>query len=248
MKKQRIISPAAIALPLFALAVPPPVAGFDWSATGALATDYVQRGVSQTRGEPVVQGAVNVSHPAGLWVGVFASNVEFIDERFMFDDGADLELDYSIGFGRALSETWAVDGSLTLYRYPGARSFVDYDYRLLRLDVDYRGWAGASIAWSDDYSGYYKGGYADNDRAVFYEVAAERPVAGSVSWNAALGHADVDRVVGTNYRYWRLGLSLETGRVVVDAAWFASDSDARRLYGDTEAGSRFVVAVSMTVP
>lgn len=238
----------ALTVPLSGTAAGTTAGATDWFATGAVATDYVQRGVSQTLGDAVVQCAINVVHDSGLWVGAFASNVDYIEDRFMFDDGVDVEVDYALGFGRDLNTTWSIDVALTFYRYPGARSFIDYDYRELRVAADYHGLVTGSVSYSDDYSGYYKGGFAANGPAVFYELSTSGPIAGGLSWNAAAGHADIDRVVGTNYQYWRLGLSIETGRFAFDAGWFASDGDGRRVYGDSEAGSRFVVGASVTLP
>ena len=179
---------------------------------------------------------------------MFASNVEFIDQRFMFDDGADIEVDYSVGYGRAFNERWAVDASLTFYRYPGARSFIDYDYRELRVGLDYRGAVAGSIAYSDDYSGYYKGGFAANGRAVFYELALTRPIARSWAWNLAAGHADLGQVIGASHQYWRVGASLAVGRIAVDVGWYASDGVGRRVYGDKVAGGRIVVGLTATLP
>ncbi len=252
MKKNRnfraVALAAGIVTGLAELPLAPPAQAVEWRATAAVATDYVERGVSRPRGGDVVQGSLNLRHRSGLWAGLFASNVEFIDEGAMFDDGADIEVDYSVGYGRAVGERWAVDVSLNFYRFPGARSFVDYDYRELRLDLDYRGIVAASVAYSDDYSGYYKGGFASNGRAVSYELGVTRPFARRWAWHIAAGHADLGQVVGASHQYWRAGVAWEIGRLAVDAGWYASDGVGRRVYGDSEAGGRFVVGVTATLP
>ena len=48
-----------------------------FSATFAVTTDYVFRGVSQTDNEPAFQAGASYSAPFGLYAGVWASNVDF---------------------------------------------------------------------------------------------------------------------------------------------------------------------------
>lgn len=53
------------------------------SANVAIATDYVFRGVSETRENPAIQGGFDASYPIGpidIFAGVWASNVDFGDE------------------------------------------------------------------------------------------------------------------------------------------------------------------------
>ncbi|MBW1999239.1 MAG: hypothetical protein JRJ29_14920, partial [Deltaproteobacteria bacterium] len=42
----------------------------------AFTTDYVFRGVSQTDGDPAVQGSFEYSHPTGFYLGLWGSNVD----------------------------------------------------------------------------------------------------------------------------------------------------------------------------
>jgi uncharacterized protein (TIGR02001 family) len=86
--------------------------GLTLSATPALATDYVFRGISQTRGRPAIQGTVELAHDGGLYLGAFASNVAFAG------NDARQEVDVVGGYRfEALGIAWDVGG--ILYTYPG---------------------------------------------------------------------------------------------------------------------------------
>ncbi len=54
--------------------------GITPSASAALTTDYIWRGVSQTNNDPAIQGSFDLSHESGIYAGVWGSNVEFGDQ------------------------------------------------------------------------------------------------------------------------------------------------------------------------
>ena len=81
----------------------PALAAAQYSASLTLTSDYVWRGVSQTLGDPAVQGSFDYEHNSGLYAGVWASNVDFFDPSapgasVADDDNADLELDLWLGY------------------------------------------------------------------------------------------------------------------------------------------------------
>ena len=47
------------------------------TTTPAVATDYLFRGISQTRSRPALQLGLDVAHGSGFYVGAFGSNVVF---------------------------------------------------------------------------------------------------------------------------------------------------------------------------
>lgn len=86
--------------------------GLTVTATPALTTDYLFRGISQTRSRPAVQGTVEIAHASGVYVGAFASNVAFPGTN------ARQEIDAYGGYRfEALGINWDVGG--ILYNYPG---------------------------------------------------------------------------------------------------------------------------------
>jgi uncharacterized protein (TIGR02001 family) len=52
--------------------------GLTVTTTPLAATDYLFRGISQTRNRPAIQGTLDVEHESGVYVGAFVSNANFV--------------------------------------------------------------------------------------------------------------------------------------------------------------------------
>lgn len=103
-----------------------PLGNFDVSMTATLASDYIWRGQSQTAGEAAIQGSLDVAHESGLYAGVWASNVD--DAAFPGNtSGADIEVDYYIGYGYGFTDDISVDLQLAKYTYPQASQWNGYE-------------------------------------------------------------------------------------------------------------------------
>jgi uncharacterized protein (TIGR02001 family) len=115
----RITSAASLAVAAFLLSSAAASAqmrvealGLTLTATPAASSDYLFRGISQTRNRPTIQGTVEALHDSGLYVGAFASNVAFAGSN------ARQELDLSAGYRfAALGIAW--DIGAVYYSYPG---------------------------------------------------------------------------------------------------------------------------------
>lgn len=74
----------------------------EFSATTTLASDYVFRGISNTDGDPAIQGSMDYEHESGFYAGVWASNVKFREnageDAVDTVDEASIEIDYYAGF------------------------------------------------------------------------------------------------------------------------------------------------------
>ncbi|WP_292773230.1 TorF family putative porin, partial [Methylophaga sp. UBA5100] len=49
------------------------------TANVLIGSDYIFRGISQTDNNPTIQGGIDYGHASGLYVGTWASNVDFDD-------------------------------------------------------------------------------------------------------------------------------------------------------------------------
>ncbi|HEX5363920.1 MAG TPA: TorF family putative porin [Gallionella sp.] len=103
---------AALLVPGAALAASP------FTANVGLTTDYLVRGISQTSGNPAVQGGVDFVHSSGLYVGVWGSNVSWITD-FGATGSASLELDTYAGYRNSFAEDFSYDVGFIRYNYPG---------------------------------------------------------------------------------------------------------------------------------
>ncbi len=108
------VAAAALVLPAApASAIEIEGSGLTIAATPALASDYLFRGISQTRSRPALQGTLDIEHESGFYVGAFVSNVAFQGSN------AAAELDGLVGYRTELAGI-KFDIGAVYYGYPGS--------------------------------------------------------------------------------------------------------------------------------
>lgn len=97
----------------------------DLTVTGnvSLVTDYRFRGLSQTNGDPAIQGGITATHSSGFYVGGWSSSIS--DAAFGIGDQ---ELDVFGGWSGEVTSGVTLDAGLLYYVYPGAPKGVNSDY------------------------------------------------------------------------------------------------------------------------
>lgn len=102
----------ATAAPAFAQDEP----ASDITITGsvALVSEYRLRGISQSDGDPTVQGAITVSHSSGFYVGTWASGLAGYGSY----GGSNTEIDVIGGYTKSVGPV-TLDGGVVYYVYPG---------------------------------------------------------------------------------------------------------------------------------
>jgi uncharacterized protein (TIGR02001 family) len=89
--------------------------GFTLSGLGAVASDYLFRGISQTRNNWAFQGTVDLEHESGVYVGAFLTNAKFLASPW---NDARQELDLLAGYRFAVAGV-KLDVGYIAYLYPG---------------------------------------------------------------------------------------------------------------------------------
>ncbi|WP_424137146.1 TorF family putative porin [Roseomonas chloroacetimidivorans] len=90
-------------------------AGLTVNLTPTLSSDYLFRGISQTRNRPAVQGTVDVQHSTGLYMAAFASNLAFLGTN------ARQEIDALAGWRTTIAGV-SLDLGGIAYIYPGYKN------------------------------------------------------------------------------------------------------------------------------
>ena len=80
-------------------------------------SQYIFRGLSQTDYKPAVQGGVDYAHSSGLYVGVWASNIQWLRD-FNISSGR-VEVDIYGGFKKSFNDV-TLDVGFLRYQYPGS--------------------------------------------------------------------------------------------------------------------------------
>ncbi len=83
-------------------------------------SDYIVRGITQTSNNPALQGGADYSHRSGLYLGAWASNVNWVKESGAVSSGDPfLELDTYLGMRDYFAPDWSYDVGLVRYNYLG---------------------------------------------------------------------------------------------------------------------------------
>ncbi len=217
----------------------------EFSANVAIATDYMYRGGSQTDEQPAISGGFDYGHSSGVYVGVWASNVDFQDIGL---PSSNIELDYYGGVAGEFSNgiSWDVGG--LYYHYAGTK---DSEEATLGGDADFfevygsLGYTfsnvqlepavGIFFAYSPDYFGEVGDSYytaLDLGLSLPYGVS----LAGQIGWQ------EFDRDSNTDYSHYSVSLSKDVSIFTLDVSWYDSIDDA-----DTFWGTGFEEAVVFTV-
>ena len=202
----------------------------EWSANMAVLTEYQFRGISQSNEDPAIQVGIDYGHASGLYVGFWASSVEFnsgsgnetqLETNFYTGyAGSAGAFDYDIGFlyyyypeedddepgtGVGEQDLWEVYGSLGT-----------------TFDMAYEPSVTAGFAYSPDYYG------SDGDSIYVYgEFGLSL---GGISPYATVGYLDVDgdktTPAGYDYVYYTVGASYDIGHFTLDLHWFDAEEGA----------------------
>jgi len=192
-----------------------------FTANIGLFSEYIFRGVTQTGGEPAVQGGFDYSHtPTGLYAGTWASNVSWLQD-FRYYEQSSIEWDFYGGIKRNFGSSdfyWDVG---TLYywyprgdKFPGAATWSPNTWEV------YAGagwkWLGVKYSYSlSDYFGARPNANTDETSGTWYlDFFANFPV--GETGITLIGHYgildvknDGDRSLSTeaSYNDWKLGAS-----------------------------------------
>ena len=115
-----------VSVPSFALAAEE--SPHKLTANVGMYSNYIFRGISQTGGDPALQGGLDYTHSSGLYIGTWGSNVGWIEDYQGYDSG-NVEFDVYGGYRGGFGETGITyDVGAIQYIYPGKRGgAVDAD-------------------------------------------------------------------------------------------------------------------------
>jgi uncharacterized protein (TIGR02001 family) len=197
------------------------------TGTLALTSDYRFRGISQTDTGAAVQGSIDYTNKSGLFIGVWASNVDFNDEPI----DAGIEVDIYAGFTAALSEN--AEGTLKAVYY----WYADADYGPGDAEYDYleiigslsQGFGKATgsieVAWSPDYFGEVGNAFAVTGGLALPLSEKLWIFDGGLEGSAHLGYQSFSDDTLEDYTYWDLGLTASVGHFALDVRYIDTDVD-----------------------
>jgi uncharacterized protein (TIGR02001 family) len=168
------------------------------SGNAAITSNYVFRGVSQTKNLGALQGSLTYEFPIGLYFNLWGSNVQFEESN------ANTEIDTVVGWrGDVFKEMFHYDISAQRYNYIGQS---DYSYNELLGLFSYSIFV-LNLGYSqDEYATHKTGTYINI--GINYEIpAAYLFKIEGVSILATAGHSSLPREADNSYNDYLVGLT-----------------------------------------
>ncbi len=182
------------------------VASAELTGNAAAASNYVWRGVTQTADQAAVMGGIDWGHDSGIYVGTWASNVDFSDIA-AGEYGKGYELDFYAGFGGEVG-SFGYDLGVITYAFPITPEFnftelyLSGTFNVLTIGVNYT---------ADAASGNENGGFDKGDIYAYGSLDFETKV-GDISLYAGSYAFDNHNKFGNGeLDYSHYGASLSKG-------------------------------------
>ena len=109
-----LLTALSVSLPALALAEEAPAV----TSNVTLVSNYLYRGISQTGGNPAIQGGFDYAHSSGFYAGAWGSSISWIGDAAIANS-AGLELDTYFGFKNSFASDYSYDVGFLRYNYPG---------------------------------------------------------------------------------------------------------------------------------
>jgi uncharacterized protein (TIGR02001 family) len=183
------------------------------AGTAAIMSDYVFRGVSQTKEKPALQGALEYTKEVGPvtpYAGLFLSNVTFPDTT---NTSANLDVNYELDITAGVRGTigsFGWDLGYIKYYYPyatmpaNASPQLDWTEWAVKLNYDF-GFAKILGAY------YYSKNYSiDAEKGHYYNGGVDVPLPWEVTFAGRIGRLKVQDNADLglpDYTDWNLGVS-----------------------------------------
>ncbi|QDK97510.1 hypothetical protein FM020_06275 [Acinetobacter tandoii] len=204
-----------------------------YSATLGITSDYRFAGISQTSGNPAVQGHFDIAFDNGIYSSVWASNVDWGDD-------ADLELDYYVGYIGKLSDNLSYDLNLGYFTYPGYQA-ADIDYGQAYVKLMYKG-ASALYGYTDTYANTGKS-------AEYVSLDYSHPLYKAICFNLHAGRSFGDYWQNSyygEYNDYSIGIAGSYRGIDMSLSWLTNDIKPHTNSGPYRDDSTFVVSASHT--
>lgn len=206
----------------------------EWGGALGLTSDYVLRGLSQTRGKPAVQADIHWTHDSRWTLGAWGSTIDL--NR---GPGPTLELNFYGGLVQPFADDWIARLVATHYVYPNDTPGRRWDYDELAASLSFRDRLIATVTWSPNVSAFGGGRYVTDRKAMAYELTAHVPWRQAWTFSAGAGYYDVSNLFYRGYRYWSVGTSYAQERWQVNLARLGTSRAAHELFRADAADDRW---------
>ncbi len=231
MRKTLIASAVATAflLPTLSFAEDAPAAAAPAAAAPAspftgnvmLASEYLYRGIAQTRGKPAIQGGFDYAHPSGFYVGTWGSSISWIGDTYPAGTSASLELDIYGGYKGTITGDLGYDVGVLTYNYPGT-----YTPGATKPDTTEvyaaLNWKWLSAKYSQSTTNLF--GTPNSSGSGYLDVSGTFDLGDGWGIGAHAGHQSVKNTSAGTYSDWKLGATKDVGIGTVGLALLGTNA------------------------
>lgn len=236
-----LIAGLAAATPVFA-ADAAPASPHTFTGNVTLASEYLYRGIAQTRGKPAIQGGFDYAHASGLYAGVWGSNISWISDAVSgavagHSTSSSLEIDVYGGYKGSLGGDLGYDLGVLTYNYPGNGKTVATFQELNQDTTEVYGalsWKWLTVKYSHSTTALFgwakNGGVAPSlltDKTTgsgYLEVNAAYDLGNGWGVSGHVGHQKVKGYSDASYSDYKVGVTKDVGFGVVGLAYSATNA------------------------
>lgn len=184
------------------------------TANVGLYSQYVFRGMTQTGEDPALQGGMDYAHASGFYVGVWGSNVSWLEDYQGYSKGS-LEIDIYSGFRNSIGDTGLTyDLGILRYQYPGDRPAGITNANTTELYAAL-GWKWFSAKYSHSISDETFG-FANSRGSSYIDLSVSVPIADTgLTAGAHYGNQNFDGAANDVFDYedWKISLAYDLGKL-----------------------------------
>lgn len=169
-------------------AMPPPAPASLIGGDVEFKSNFVARGISQSQGQPSVQGEIDVNPGDGIYGGLDGNSINWVDQAHP-GDSVSLDADAWLGYRRHLGSDWITKLGFVRIQFPGhyVQQSPPVDQPNSTEAYAYLAWQGLSAQLNYAVTDYVS--TPDSKGTVYLSVAASEPVGGAWTLGAGLGRA-----------------------------------------------------------
>ena len=213
---------AALATPMLASAADPAV-----SANVTIASQYIYRGIAQTKGNPAIQGGFDYDAGNGFYVGTWGSNISWLSDQPKCDapspdatctsSGASASMEWDVygGYKGSINSDLGYDVGILTYNYPGdiAAGAAKPDTVELYGALSYKWFTAKYSVTTGNLFGITQSDGSKTSGSGYLDLSGSYDMGNGLSLGAHVGHQTVKGVSDASYTDYNVSVSKDIDKV-----------------------------------
>lgn len=213
-----------------------PASPHTFTGNVTLASEYLYRGIAQTRGKPALQGGFDYAHSSGFYIGTWGSNISWISDATP-GASSSLEVDIYGGYKGSITSDLGFDVGVLTYNYPGSgkpSGAAKPDTTEVYAGLGYKWLAVKYSVTTGSLFGWTKTGApnAKTKGSGYLDLTGTFDMGSGLSLVAHLGHQSVKGRSSASYSDWKLGVNKDLGFGTLGIAYLDTNAKANCAAGE----------------